>query len=344
MQRTNFLIVVTALTLLGVVSGCQTTPSAAPAGPAKTATPPIEKPQPDFVRALVELEAMGVELARLRNELELQHNDMEHMRRRQRELYDDLDYRLRARERGSLPAGQTGGPPAADQTSYPPVPAPQDSTGAVPPMTGVTAGTVAGPDTGAAPPTGPSSADIALQRPSTVTVEPWRTRQPAAGAAAGATASPSTAAGPAAPPAVAAVSPPAAGPRLADADEQLAYDEAFDKLKQSRYAAAIQAFQDLLSRFPNGALADDANYWIAEAQYVTRDFQSALNGFRNVVVRYPDSPRAPEALLKVGYIQYEVGAKEQARVTLNEVVTRYPGSRVAISAQTRLKRIERDGG
>lgn len=342
MHRTHILIPVMAVALLGVVSGCQSTPSASPASPAKTATPPGGKPQPDFVRALVELEAMGVELARLRNELELQRNDMENIKRRQRELYDDLDYRLRARERGSLPAGQTGGPPIADQTTYPPIAAPQDSTAALPPMAGVTQGPMAGPDTGAARPTGPTSADTAVQRPSTVTVESWRSRGSTAGVPA--TPPPTSPVRPTAPPPVAAASTPAAGPRLANADEQLAYDEAFDKLKQSRYAEAIQAFQDLLRRYPNGALADDANYWIAEAQYVTRDFQSALNGFRNVVVRYPDSPRAPEALLKVGYIQYEVGAKEQARITLNEVVTRYPGSRVAISAQTRLKRIERDGG
>ncbi len=339
MKRSNIVIAVTAFTLLGAVSGCQTTRSAASTSPAKSATPPAEKPQPDFVRALVELEAMGVELARLRNEIELQRNDMDNMKRRQRELYDDLDYRLRARERSTLPAGHTGVPPVADQTTYPSIDAPQHSTGAGPSMAGVTQDSIAGPDTGAAPPTGPASADAAVQRPSTVIVEPWRSRQPGAGAPA----TPSTPVRPAVPAPVAATSPALASPRLADADEQLAYDEAFDKLKQSRYAEAIQAFQDLLSRYPNGALVDDASYWIAEAQYVTRDFQSALNGFRNVVVRYPDSPRAPEALLKVGYIQYEVGAKEQARVTLNQVVTRYPGSRVAISAQTRLKRIERDG-
>lgn len=342
MQRSNIINLVVLFTLLGTGPGCQTLPSAAPARTGTSAAPPAEKPQPDFVRALVELEAMGVELARLRNELELQRNDMENMRRRQRELYDDLDYRLRARERSSLPAGQTGGPPVADQTAYPPIAAPQDATDPMPPMGGATQGRIAAPETGAATPTEPSPAGMAVQRPSTVTVERWRSRQPAAGAPA--TAPPSTPAGPAGSPPVAASGPTPGRARLADADEQLAYDEAFDKLKQSRYAEAIQGFQDLLSRYPNGALADDANYWIAEAQYVTRDFQSALNGFRNVVIRYPDSPRAPEALLKVGYIQYDVGAKEQARVTLNEVVTRYPGSRVAISAQTRLKRIERDGG
>ncbi len=343
MQRTYLRILVTALALLGAVSGCQSTPSAAPGGAVKTTVPPGGKPQPEFVRALVELEAMGVELARLRNELELQRNDMDSMKRRQRELYDDLDYRLRARERSTLPPGQAGGPPVPGQTTYPPIATPQDATGGgLPPMAGVTQDPTAGADTGAGPSMGPPSATGAVQRPSTVTVDPWRSRQPAVDAPAAAP--PATAARPTAPAPVAAAGPAPAGPRLADANEQLAYDEAFDKLKQSRYAEAIQAFQALLSSYPNGALADDANYWIAEAQYVTRDFQSALNGFRSVVVRYPDSPRAPEALLKVGYIQYEVGAKEQARVTLNDVVTRYPGSRVAISAQTRLKRIERDGG
>ncbi len=319
MQKSKLLLLVTLSVLLGAVAGCQSTP---PAAPAQSATPAADKPQPDFVRALVELEAMGVELARLRNAIELQRKDMEDMKRRQRELYDDLDFRLRARERGSMPAGPAGAPPVTGQTAYPPIATPQDTPGGAPTMAGATQQPAAGTERG-------------VQRPSTATVEPWRTRPQAAGAQPQTPGQQPTATAPAQVP---------QAPRLAVADEQSGYDQAFDKLKQSRYAEAIQAFKDLLASYPNGALADDAHYWIAEAQYVTRDFQSALNGFRNLVIRYPDSPRAPEALLKVGYIQYEVGAKEQARVTLNEVVTRYPGSRVAISAQTRLKRIEREGG
>ena len=95
----------------------------------------------------------------------------------------------------------------------------------------------------------------------------------------------------------------------------------------------------MISQFPNGALVDDAQYWIGEAYYVTRDFQNALDAFQAVVNRYPDSQRIPEALLKLGYVQAELGRNQEARRTLNQVISQYPGSRVAISAETRLSKI-----
>ncbi|MFC1665078.1 tol-pal system protein YbgF [Pseudomonadota bacterium] len=125
--------------------------------------------------------------------------------------------------------------------------------------------------------------------------------------------------------------------------EQTLYENAFELLKQSRYNEAIRGFNNLLFTYPSSALADDAQYWIAEAHYVTRGFESALLGFRTVVARYPNSPRVPDAMLRIGYIQYEVGAYNQARQTLGELVTRYPSSRVAVSAQTRMKKMNQEG-
>ena len=87
--------------------------------------------------------------------------------------------------------------------------------------------------------------------------------------------------------------------------EQEAYDSAFEMLKQSRYQDAVEQFQAMVNTWPDSPLADDALYWMAEANYVNREFEAALNGFRAVVERYPDSARLPEAMLKVGYIQYD---------------------------------------
>ena len=338
MNRHNFVITLVPLAFLCTIASCESVPLNRASAPSEPALQQAQRPQPDVVRAIVELEAMRQELARLRNEIELQSNDIDSMRRRQRELYDDLDYRLRTRERQAVPIGQSGGPPVADRSSYPPIGAPQTSmttgpsTDAAPQSEAGTPGQRVGADS----PSSPAPPDVAMQPPRNVVVEQWRPRTSSEGRGPRQV----TTTGPQTTPATPVNVPPAAP----EADEQMAYDAAFVKLKQSRYPEAIQAFQELLTRYPNGALADDAHYWIAEAQYVTRDFQSALNGFRSVVSRYPNSPRAPEALLKVGYVQYEVGAKEQARMTLNEVINRYPGSRVSISAQTRLKRIELDGG
>jgi tol-pal system protein YbgF len=123
-------------------------------------------------------------------------------------------------------------------------------------------------------------------------------------------------------------------------DEQNAYEQAFDLLKQSRYEDAILGFQTLVDTWPTSQLADDAYYWMSEARYVNREFEHALSGFRTVVSRYPDSQRVPEALLKIGYIQYDIGAYEDAAETFRDILARFPGHQVTVSAQTRLRRIE----
>ena len=122
--------------------------------------------------------------------------------------------------------------------------------------------------------------------------------------------------------------------------EQDAYDTAFESLKQSRYQDAISQFQGLVNTWPESELADDALYWMSEANYVNREFEAALNGFRDLVQRYPDSSRVPEAMLKVGYIQYDIGAYDQAAKTFEDILVRFPGHQVTVSAETRLRRIK----
>jgi tol-pal system protein YbgF len=132
----------------------------------------------------------------------------------------------------------------------------------------------------------------------------------------------------------------ASGSTSVSMTEQQAYESAFEMLKQSRYQDAIEQFQALVNTWPESQLADDALYWMSEANYVNREFEAALNGFRAVVERYPDSSRLPEAMLKVGYIQYDIGAYEQAAQTFQDILARFPGHQVTVAAETRLRRIQ----
>lgn len=124
------------------------------------------------------------------------------------------------------------------------------------------------------------------------------------------------------------------------ADQQALYDQGFDYLKQSKYTEAIDLFTQLVTQFPNDGLADDASYWIGEANYVNRQYEAAIRSFRKVVTQYPQSDRVPEALLKVGYVQYDIGDYKSAKSTFEDVLRRYPDHPVSISAKSRLQRIE----
>jgi tol-pal system protein YbgF len=132
--------------------------------------------------------------------------------------------------------------------------------------------------------------------------------------------------------------PPSAGAGPAGG-EQASYDAAFNALKGADYPKAIQSFQGFLAAYPSSPLASNAQYWLGEAYYVTRDYDAAMAAFRKVTTDWPDSRKAPDALVKVGFTQAALGRAGDARTTLEEVTRRYPGTEAASLATDRLKRM-----
>ncbi len=102
---------------------------------------------------------------------------------------------------------------------------------------------------------------------------------------------------------------------------------------------AITQFKDFLQHYPQSSFDDNAQYWIGEAYYVMRDYDSAANAFRAVGEHYPDSRKAPDALLKLGMTQYDQQHSSDARATFNQVIERYPNSDDAKIATTQLAKI-----
>lgn len=130
---------------------------------------------------------------------------------------------------------------------------------------------------------------------------------------------------------------------VASPEEQAAYEQALNILREGRYADAAQAYRQFLSTHPNGRYADNAQYWLAETQYVTRQFPQALEEFGKVVNNYPNSTKLPDAQLKMGYIHYEQGNWVAAREQLQSLVQRFPDSTAARLANERLQRMSHEG-
>lgn len=129
----------------------------------------------------------------------------------------------------------------------------------------------------------------------------------------------------------------------AAADEKTAYDRAFQALKELRYADAAQLFQEFLDQYPSSEYADNAQYWLGESYYVTRNYDIALEAFQNLLDRYPDSSKVPDALLKVGYTHYELKQWDRARAALTEVEQNYPDTTLARLAASRLRSMRMEG-
>ena len=122
-----------------------------------------------------------------------------------------------------------------------------------------------------------------------------------------------------------------------------AYKRAFNILKEGRYEHAIGAFRTFLSEYSGSAYAANAQYWLAEANYVSRNFPEALVEFKKVLESYPSSSKVPDATLKLGYTHYELDNWNEAREILTGLRNEHPNSSVARLADQRLKRMKREG-
>jgi len=143
------------------------------------------------------------------------------------------------------------------------------------------------------------------------------------------------------PPPGATVAPP---PQAANpADEKSSYDQAFNALKDGRYAESARRFQAFIDQYPGSELTPNAYYWLGESYYVTQNYPISLNTFQKLLAQYPNGQKAPDALLKIGYCQYEMKQWDQAESTLNQVLQRYPNTTIANLAQGRLRALKLEG-
>lgn len=126
---------------------------------------------------------------------------------------------------------------------------------------------------------------------------------------------------------------------VATPEEEKAYLATFDKLKNADYNGAIAGFRNMLERWPSGRYADNAWYWMGEAQYVKRDYASALQSFLSMTQAFPDSPKMPDALLKAGRCQVVLKRSTEARGLFQRVISDYPSSNAATLARQDLQQL-----
>lgn len=128
-----------------------------------------------------------------------------------------------------------------------------------------------------------------------------------------------------------------------DVDGQDAYSQAFTLLKEGQYKESITAFEAFRKNYPDSKYADNAQYWLGEANYVSRDYKKALTEFQQLIAQYPDSSKNAGARLKIGYVYFELKNWSAANEALQQVVKLYPDTTVAKKANERLQRMKREG-
>jgi tol-pal system protein YbgF len=131
-------------------------------------------------------------------------------------------------------------------------------------------------------------------------------------------------------------------PDVVFADESAVYGEAFAAMKAGRYEEAARGFQTYLAKYPRGPRADNATYWLGEAQFVQQQYEAALKSFQ-AVAAFPESRRLPDAMYKVALSQYELKAFRNARATLQKLIAQYPETEAAAQARLQIDKLNAEG-
>jgi len=265
-----------------------------------------------IVQLLNQVEALNGELSRLRGQIEVLANDISNAQKRQRDMYVDLDTRLRRIEQNNAAKKDQETIAALEERIRR---LEQGSAAAGIPQPVVPANV-------AAPLTPPSPA----------------ASQPAAEASTGpATATVNSAT---ATPGPASSLPPASLSATDHAAIQRAYDVAVGNYRRGDYAGALRAFDNFLKTYPKHALAANAQYWIGESYLQMRDYRAAIEAERRLLGTFPESAKSADAMLIIGTAESSLGDNAAARKTLEELIAKYPASESADKAKSRLAKLK----
>ena len=113
----------------------------------------------------------------------------------------------------------------------------------------------------------------------------------------------------------------------AEPGEEAAYQAAYSHVKTRNFPEAVEGFQKFLERFPLGAYAPNAHYWLGELYLVLDppDPELARQSFKLLLDQYPENPKVPDALYKLGKVHFLKGNRERSRSYLDRVIAEYPG-------------------
>ena len=139
------------------------------------------------------------------------------------------------------------------------------------------------------------------------------------------------------------------------------YDIGRAREKQGANVAALQAYQAVVEKFPNDAVAADAQYqigyiWFVAAREGTKDIAAATNAktaFEDFLFRYPNSEKAAQARVNLQHLEHKQTSSSfsiakyydkqkyyrAAVIYYNEVIRQQPGSGESEKAKKRIDQL-----
>ena len=122
---------------------------------------------------------------------------------------------------------------------------------------------------------------------------------------------------------------------VASTDEAL-LAEGMERLSKKSYSAARESFSLLLQSTPTSALADQAQFYIAESYFGEKWYEKAILEYQVVIAKHSKSSKRPAALYKQALSFELIGDTANAKARFRDLVNVYPASPQAALARKKL--------
>ncbi len=121
-----------------------------------------------------------------------------------------------------------------------------------------------------------------------------------------------------------------------DIDPGELYDLALRDYQRGDYDVAVRQFAQYIEYYPDSELADEAQYYLGDCHYAQQRYTQALEAYETLLTAYPEGNKVPAALLKIAFVKVSTKEPAVARTYLDRVIRDFPDSEEAQLAKMRL--------
>ena len=117
----------------------------------------------------------------------------------------------------------------------------------------------------------------------------------------------------------------------------LSYNQGIRHFTNGEFQEARENFKDVLIRFPQTLVVDQAAFHYAICFYREKKWDEAIKAFKELLEAYPDSGRAAETRYHLGLCYLHSGRTAEARAEFRQTIEQFPDATWAGFARDRLK-------
>jgi tol-pal system protein YbgF len=116
------------------------------------------------------------------------------------------------------------------------------------------------------------------------------------------------------------------------------YRMACEDFQNGKTDMALEGFREIIKKYTQDELADNAQYWIGECFYVKKNYKNSAEEYNKVIQNFPAGNKVPSALYKLGLSYDKLENFTEKERVWKQLMDKYPASDEAALAKERLEK------